>query len=164
MRVVQLNGFFVLLFSLFLSHSSFPVARVCYSTYSGEWTVEPMPLVLLSKGLTRERNTKTFYCVLLYYYYFIVVYYIIYNCFMHFTVTYSKICTFFYSCDCRPTSKSVYRSMANLNAFVNSRRSVNFSKRYAATSTILISAFLRRAHLESAAHYRKFSVARSSLP
>ena len=36
--------------------------------------------------------------------------------------------------------------------------------RYAATSTILISAFLRSAHLERAAHYREFSVARLSLP
>ena len=31
---------------------------------------------------------------------------------------------------------------------------------YAATSPILISAFLRSAHLEHAAHYRKFSEAR----
>ena len=39
----------------------------------------------------------------------------------------------------------------------------SYKKRYAATSTILISAFLRSAHLECTSYYREFSVSSASL-
>ena len=54
--------------------------------------------------------------------------------------------------------------VANKDIYIYILRSLRFLEGYAATSTILICAFLISANMERAAHYSEFLIARHSLP